>query len=109
MSGEELRYSYRVEWSEEDQEYVGQCAEFPSVSWLEPDMDQAYSGIRRVIGEIVMDMRSNGEAVPEPIALRQCSGRLLVRVPPATHRRLAREAMESKVSLNRLINEKLSM
>ena len=27
-------YSYRVIWSEEDKEYVGLCAEFPSLSWL---------------------------------------------------------------------------
>jgi predicted RNase H-like HicB family nuclease len=28
------RYAYRVIWSEDDQEYVGLCVEFPSLSWL---------------------------------------------------------------------------
>ena len=28
-------YTYRVLWSEEDAEFVGLCAEFPSLSWLE--------------------------------------------------------------------------
>ena len=28
------KYTYRVTWSEEDGEYVGLCAEFPSLSWL---------------------------------------------------------------------------
>lgn len=28
-------YTYRVIWSEEDEEYVGLCAEFPSLSWLD--------------------------------------------------------------------------
>ena len=28
------RYTYRVTWSEEDNEYVGLCVEFPSLSWL---------------------------------------------------------------------------
>jgi len=28
------KYTYRVTWSEEDAEYVGLCAEFPSLSWL---------------------------------------------------------------------------
>jgi hypothetical protein len=28
------RYTYRVTWSEDDSEYVGLCAEFPSLSWL---------------------------------------------------------------------------
>lgn len=29
-------YTYRVTWSAEDNEHVGLCAEFPSVSWLAP-------------------------------------------------------------------------
>ena len=28
------RYTYRVTWFEDDNEYVGCCAEFPSLSWL---------------------------------------------------------------------------
>lgn len=28
------RYTYRVTWSDEDKEYLGLCAEFPSLSWL---------------------------------------------------------------------------
>ena len=31
---EKDKYTYRVTWSEEDQEYVGLCLEFPSLSWL---------------------------------------------------------------------------
>ncbi|HCB3601898.1 TPA: hypothetical protein MYV24_003935 [Serratia marcescens] len=27
-------YTYRITWSAEDREYVGLCAEFPSLSWL---------------------------------------------------------------------------
>ena len=27
------RYTYRLTWSEEDEEHVGLCAEFPSFSW----------------------------------------------------------------------------
>ena len=29
-------YTYRVTWSAEDNEHVGLCAEFPSLSWLAP-------------------------------------------------------------------------
>jgi len=27
-------YTYRVIWSEEDQEHIALCSEFPSLSWL---------------------------------------------------------------------------
>ena len=30
-------YTYRVTWSAEDDEHVGLCAEFPSLSWLDKD------------------------------------------------------------------------
>ena len=42
-------YAYRVVWSEEDQEHVGLCAEFPSLSWLSCSPESALRGIRRVV------------------------------------------------------------
>ena len=38
------RYTYRVTWSEDDSEYVGLCAEFPSLSWLAFTPEAAYPG-----------------------------------------------------------------
>lgn len=102
------RYTYRVTWSEEDAEYVGLCLEFPLLSWLAPEPEDAFAGIRRVVGEVVEDMQSAGEAVPEPLATRPYSGRILLRVPPEVHRELATRAAEEGVSLNRLLNARLS-
>jgi predicted HicB family RNase H-like nuclease len=101
-------YTYRVTWSEEDKEYVGLCAEFPSLSWLAPSPSGALRGIRSVVAQAVADMRRNGEAIPAPLAARHFSGKFMVRVPPDIHRRLALEAAESGVSLNRLASAKLS-
>jgi predicted HicB family RNase H-like nuclease len=53
-------------------------------------------------------MQNQGEAVPEPIACRHYSGKFIVRVPPQVHRKLAIQAAESGVSLNRLASSKLS-
>jgi predicted HicB family RNase H-like nuclease len=53
-------------------------------------------------------MHSQGEVVPEPIACRHYSGKFIVRVPPQVHRKLAIQAAESGVSLNRLASSKLS-
>ena len=102
------RYTYRVTWSEEDQEYVGLCAEFPSLSWLAGSQEAALRGIRRVVAEVREDMSANGEAVPEALASKRYSGKFLIRVPPDVHRDLALEAAESGVSLNRLASAKLS-
>jgi predicted HicB family RNase H-like nuclease len=102
------RYTYRVTWSEEDQEHVGLCAEFPGLSWLEKNPEKALAGIRKIVKSCVNDMSANKEAVPEPISARSFSGKFMVRVPPQTHRMLTIQAAESGVSLNRLIASKLS-
>ena len=102
------KYSYRVMWSEEDQEYVGLCSEFPSLSWLEPNPEAALKGIRALIKSTVKDMTDNSEHVPEPISVRKYSGKFMVRVPPEVHRHLAMEAAESGVSLNRIASAKLA-
>ena len=77
------RYTYRVTWSAEDQEHVGLCAEFPSLSWLAPTQQ-------------------------EPFSERRFSGRFTVRVPSETHRALTIQAAEEGISLNRLVSAKLS-
>ncbi len=53
MSLKNDRYTYRVTWSENDSEYVGLCAEFPSLSWLAKTPEAALKGIRKVVAEIV--------------------------------------------------------
>jgi predicted HicB family RNase H-like nuclease len=102
------RYTYRVTWSEEDNEYVGLCAEFPSLSLLEGSPEAALKGIRSLVKKVVADLERNKEAVPEPISTRPYSGKFMVRVPPEVHRLLAIQAAESGVSLNRLVSSKLS-
>jgi predicted HicB family RNase H-like nuclease len=102
------RYTYRVTWSEDDNEYVGLCAEFPSLSWLATKPEVALKGIRKLVEDVVKDMKGQGEAVPEPIACRHYSGKFMIRVPPQVHRKLAIQAAESGVSLNRLASSKLS-
>ncbi len=102
------RYTYRVTWSEEDQEYVGLCVEYPSLSWLASSPEEALAGIRAVVAEVVADMEENHEPIPQPLATKNYSGRFMVRVPPELHRRLVLEAAEAGVSLNRLASTKLT-
>jgi len=102
------RYTYRVTWSAEDREYIGLCAEFPSLSWLAPTPEAALKGIRETVAGVVADLKTAKEPVPEPLASRRFSGKFVVRVPPEVHRHLVVEAAEAGVSLNRLTSAKLS-
>ena len=58
------RYTYRVTWSADDAEHVGLCAEFPSLSWLTPTADEAFSGIRQLVSDSLADMQAENEPVP---------------------------------------------
>ena len=101
------RYTYRVTWSAEDQEHVGLCAEFPSLSWLADSPEQALAGVRKLVRDVLADMAATGEQAPAPFADRSYSGRFVVRGAAEVHRSLAVAAAEEGVSLNRLVNARL--
>jgi predicted HicB family RNase H-like nuclease len=101
------RYTYRITWSEEDQEFVGLCAELPSLSWLEKNPEKALAGIRKLANKCIAEMTRSGDQIPEPLSTRSFSGKFVVRVPPEVHRMLAIQAAEAGVSLNRLVSSKL--
>jgi predicted HicB family RNase H-like nuclease len=101
-------YTYRVTWSSEDREFVGLCAEFPSLSYLDENRSAALEGITNLVKEVVADMETSGEKIPEPISEKNYSGKFQVRITPERHRMLAIEAAEQNVSLNRYVSDKLA-
>ncbi len=109
VGGGSDRYTYRVTWSDEDKEYVGLCAEFPSLSWLTDTQEEALQGIRSVVAEVVSDLQSSNEPIPEPLAMMNYSGKFTVRIPPDVHRSLHIQSAEAKVSFNRIVSAKLSV
>lgn len=103
-----LHYTYRVTWSPEDQEYIGLCAEFASLSWLAKSPEKALKGIQKIVADVVADLQASGEPVPVALAEKHYSGEFRVRIPPLLHRNLALMAAEQGVSLNRLASAKLA-
>lgn len=61
------KYTYKVMWSKEDNEFVGICLEFPNLSWLDSDKDKALNGIKDVVKGVVKDMLANGIKIPKSI------------------------------------------
>jgi len=95
-------------WSEEDNEYIGLCAEFPSLSWLADTQEGALTGIRNTVKQVILDMQENDEVIPQPLTTRNYSGKFTVRIPPDVHRKLQIQAAEAKISFNRHVSAKLS-
>jgi len=102
------KYTYRVMWSDEDEAFIGLCAELPSLSWVGSTSEKALKGIRSVVKDCIADMKKNKEDLPLALSSRKYSGKFMVRVPPEVHRHLAMEAAESGVSLNRIASAKLA-
>lgn len=58
------RYTFRIEWSNAQREHIATVQEFPSLSWNDDSPALALQGLIRLIGEVLLDMRENGEMPP---------------------------------------------
>ena len=53
------RYTYRVIWSEDDNQFVGLCEKFPSLGYLASTPEKAIQGILKVVADVVKDMQGD--------------------------------------------------
>jgi predicted HicB family RNase H-like nuclease len=102
------KYTYRVEWSEEDEVHIARCLEFPSLAAHGGTAGKALAEIERVVDESIRWMDEEGEPVPEPFGLKKYKGNLTVRVPSELHKKLVIQSAEEGVSLNQYILSKIS-
>lgn len=57
--------SYRVFFSDEDDEWVGICEPFgPRLSHLAATPEEALAGIRALVAEVIDDLRAEGKPMP---------------------------------------------
>lgn len=96
-------YTYRVFWSEEDGAFVSSALEFPSLSNIADNQEEALRGMVELIREVLSIISEEGREPPEPLGTRRFSGHLSLRISPEEHRRVAMEAAEAGVSINQLI------
>lgn len=48
-------------------EYVGKCLEFPLLSWITLRRCKSLTGIKKLVQEVVRDMKNNEEPLPQPL------------------------------------------
>lgn len=97
------KYTYRIEWSEEDEVYIGRCLEFPGLSAHGDTSEAALREIKIVVNESVKWLKEDKKTIPEPLGMRKFKGNLSLRVPPELHRELAIKSAEEGVSINQYI------
>lgn len=101
------KYTYRIEWSEEDQAHIARCLEFPSLAAHGKTPEKALKEIETVVTESVKWIEEENGIAPEPLGVRHYKGNITLRVPPDVHRMLAILSAEQGVSVNQLILSRL--
>lgn len=102
-------YSYRVQYSPDDQAYIGLVDEFPGLSAHAETLEGALKEIKLVLAEGLQLLAERDKQIPEPFSRREYSGKFIVRLTPSLHRRLATEALRKGVSLNEHVADKLAI
>ena len=101
------KYTYRIEWSDEDKCHVARCLEFQSLGAHGKTAEKALKEIRAVVAASIAWMQEENELVPEPLSLRKYKGHLTLRIPPDKHRELAIKSAEAGVSMNQFLLSRL--
>jgi predicted HicB family RNase H-like nuclease len=93
-------YAKFVEWSDEDQCFIGRCPEIMAGGVHGGDEARVYAELCRAVEEMIELIHADGHAMPDPLGKRDFSGKFVLRVEPAMHRRLAAKAFAAGESLN---------
>ena len=83
------KYTFRIEWSEEDNSHIARCLEFPSLATHGDTLADALREIEFVVGETIDWLKEEGEPIPTPFGLKKFRGNLTLRVPAEKHREFA--------------------
>jgi predicted HicB family RNase H-like nuclease len=102
------KYTYRVEWAEDDQTHIARCLEFPSLMAHGSTVAKALGEIEKVVTESIKWMEEENEPIPEPFGLKKFKGNLTLRVPSEIHKQLVIKSAEEGVSVNQYILSKIS-
>ena len=94
------QYIKIVEWSEEDQCYVGTCPGLMLGGIHGKDEAKVYKELCQAVEEWVEIYQKDGEPLPAATAGKDYSGKFVVRVGKDLHKSLAIDALRQGESLN---------
>jgi len=103
------RYLKFVEWSDPDGCFIGRCPRLFDGAVHGRDEAKVYKELCDTVEEWIELLHKDGTSLPEPTAdTKTYSGKFVVRVEPALHRRLVLKARAAGESLNNFIIKALA-
>jgi predicted HicB family RNase H-like nuclease len=94
------RYTKLVEWSDEDACFVGSAPPLIGRCCHGHSETKVYAQLCLIVEEWIEILETDGRELPEPLAGKKFSGKFVLRLEPALHRRLAAKAIAAGESLN---------
>ena len=101
------QYMKIVEWSEEDQCYVGRCPELMLGGVHGKNEKKVFEALCAVIEDWIADAEKAKEELPSGLSGKEFSGKFNLRIDKTLHERLAIEALKQGKSLNAFCAETL--
>lgn len=100
-----LPWTYKIEWDDRDNIYVISVDELKGCMSCGDDTKEAINNIQEALRSYLQVMIEEKAEIPEPLKKSDCSGKLILRIPPEKHYKLIKKASGESKSLNKLINE----
>jgi len=95
------RYTKIVEWSDEDGCFVGSAPPIIGQCCHGDNEAKVYAELCQIVEEWIELLETDGSTLPAPLGnVSDFSGKFVLRLEPAMHRRLAAKALAAGESLN---------
>jgi predicted HicB family RNase H-like nuclease len=101
------KYLKIVEWSDEDNCYVGSAPPLIGPCCHGKDESRVFAQLCQIVDEWIEILKKDGKPLPAATVAKTYSGKFLLRVQPGLHRRLAVQAESEGESLNEYVARKL--
>jgi predicted HicB family RNase H-like nuclease len=101
-------YPRVIEWSEDDHCYVGSAPPLVGQCCHGASEVKVAAQLAVIVEDLVQDVIDGKMPEPESQAGKSYSGKFLIRITPAVHKKLALKAMARGESLNQFVAEALT-
>lgn len=96
-----------VEWSEEDQCYVGTAPGLIIGGVHGKNQKKVFDELCKAVEESIQILQKEGRPLPAATVNRKYSGKIALRIPPQLHKTLVAKAFQAGESVNKLIQHEL--
>ena len=98
-----------VEWSEDDQCYVGMAPGLIIGGVHGESQKKVFYELCEAVEEAIQILQKEGRPLPAATANKDYSGKIALRISSQLHKTLAAKALQAGESVNKLIQHKLEM